>query len=114
MGNDLVLLAVSTPFYVIRYPSTHSYPVMRLARFSNGFVSSRMSSCGVIVYKSHQLLFGRFGGSRDDPFNEQFWFEECLVFVIILTLIDIRWSGEFVCWGVNLSRDVFDYEIVFL
>ena len=114
MGDDLVLLAVSASFYIIRYPSTHPYPVMRLACFPNGFISSRMSSCGVIVYESHQLSFGRFGGSCDNPLNEQFQFEECLIFVIILTLIGVRWSGKFVCWGVNLSRDVFDYEVIFL
>ncbi len=53
MCDNFVLLAISTPFYVIGYPLTHSYPVVHLACFSNGFVSSRVSSCGVIVYESH-------------------------------------------------------------
>ena len=53
MGDDFVLLAVSAPFYIIGYPSAHPYPVMRLARFPDGLVPSRMSSCGVIVYEGH-------------------------------------------------------------
>ena len=114
MGDDLVLLAVSAPFYIVGYPSAHSYPVMCLACLLNGFVSSRMSSCGMIMHEGHQLLFGRFGGVCDDLFDEQFWFEECLIFVIVLALVGVGWSGEFVCWGVNLSRDVFDYEVIFL
>ncbi len=43
MCDDFVLLAVSAPFYIVGYPLTHSYPVVRLACFSNGFVSSGVS-----------------------------------------------------------------------
>ena len=73
-----------------------------------------MSSHGVVVYEGHQPSFGCFSRSCDDPFDEQFRFEECLIFVIVLALVGVGWSGEFVCWGVNLPRDMFDYEVVLL
>ncbi len=70
MGNDFILLAVSASFYVVGYPLAHSYPIMRLACFPNGFISSGMSGCRVIVYESHQLSFGCFSGSCDDSFDK--------------------------------------------
>ena len=62
MCDDFVLLAVATSFYIVRYPFAHSYPIVRLACFSDCFISSRMSGCGVIVYEGHQLSFSCFGG----------------------------------------------------
>ncbi len=53
VGDNFVLLAVATAFYVIGYPFTHSCPIMRLACFSDRFISPGVSSHGVIVYKSH-------------------------------------------------------------
>ena len=70
MRDNLVLLAVSTSFYVVRYPLTHSCPIVCLACFSNGFVSSGVSGRGMVVYECHQLSFGCFGGCCDDSFNE--------------------------------------------
>ncbi len=74
MRDDLVLLAVGASFYVIGYPSTHSRPIVCLARLPNGFVSPGVSGHGVVVYEGHQLSFGCFGRCCDDSFNEQFWF----------------------------------------
>jgi len=92
MRDNLVLLAVSTSFYVVRYPLTHSCPIVCLACFSNGFVSSGVSGRRMVMHEGHQLLFGRFGRGRDDLFNEQFWFQECLIFIVVLSLVGIGWS----------------------
>ncbi len=70
MRDDFVLLAVSASFYVIGYPLAHSRPIVCLARFSDGLVSSGVSGCGMVVYKGHQLSFGCFGGSCDNSFNK--------------------------------------------
>ncbi len=51
--NDLVLLAIGTSFYIVGYPLAHPYPAVYFSCFSDCFISSWMSSCGMIVYKSH-------------------------------------------------------------
>ena len=93
MCDDFVLLAVSASLYIVGYPLTHSCPIVCLACFSNGFVSPRVSGRGVVVYESHQLSFGCFSGCCDNSFNEQFQFQECLIFVIVLALVGVQWSG---------------------
>ncbi len=70
MHDDFVLLAVSTPFYVIGYPLMHFCPIVCLACFPNSFVSAGVSGCGMVVYEGHQLSFGCFGGGCDNSFNE--------------------------------------------
>ena len=74
MYDNFILLAVGASFYVVGYPLVLSYPAVYLGCFSDGFISSWVSGCGVVVYEGHQLSFGCFGGCRDDFFNEQFWF----------------------------------------
>ena len=70
MRDDFVLLAVSAAFYVIGFPLTHSCPIVRLACLSDGFISSGVSGCRMVMYEGHQLSFGCFGGSCDNSFNE--------------------------------------------
>jgi len=91
--DDFVLLAVSAAFYIIGYPSTHSDPVVCLACFPNGFISSRVSGCRMVVYKGHQLSFSRFGRCCDDSLDKQLWFQECLILIVILALVGVGWSG---------------------
>ena len=45
----LVLLADGASFYIIRYPRASSWPEVSLVDASRGFVSSRVSACGVVV-----------------------------------------------------------------
>ncbi len=70
MRDDLVLLAVSTSFYVIGYPLTHPRPIVCLACLPDGFVSPGVSGCGVVVYEHHQLSFGCFGRCCEDSFDK--------------------------------------------
>ncbi len=46
--------------------------------------------------------------------DEELWFKEGLILVIIIPLIRVWWARQFVCWGVDLSGDMFDDEVVFL
>src|SRR6266404_5501266 len=71
--DDFVLLTVCASFYVIRYPLTHSDPLPYFSGFSDGFISTWVSCCGVIVDDNHQLAFFCFGGCGVDGVNEQFW-----------------------------------------
>src|SRR5712671_3355926 len=57
MRDDLVLLTGGTAFDILRYPLVHSWPGLVLFGFADGFVSSRMSCCGVVVYQFHEVLF---------------------------------------------------------
>ena len=46
--------------------------------------------------------------------NEEFWFKESLIFVVIFSLIRIWWARQFVRWGIDLARDVLDGKVIFL
>src|SRR6266403_3933433 len=92
VGQNLVLLADCAAFYVVRNPLLHSGPGQDFCGFSNRFVSSRMSCGGVIVDKGHKISFQ---GVRDlccGSVDKEFWFEEGLVFVVVVSLIRIGWS----------------------
>ncbi len=53
MGEDLILLAVGTSFDVVWYPLAHAYPFVYFSSFPDGFISSQVSSCGMVMYKGH-------------------------------------------------------------
>ena len=46
--------------------------------------------------------------------DKEVWFEEGLIFVIVGSLIRIRWTRQFVRWGVDLSGNMLDDEVIFL
>ena|SRR6266403_5922246 len=60
--DNLILLTVCTSLYVIGYPLTHSDPSSYFGGFLDGFISSWVSCCGVIVDDGYQLAFFCFGG----------------------------------------------------
>ncbi|SRR6266436_5652061 len=88
MGQDLVLLANCASFHVVCYPLAHSHPWQGFSRFSDRFVSPGVSCHGVVVDESHEVSFGgvwemhHVGG-----IDEEFWFEESLILVVIFSLI---------------------------
>src|SRR6267142_4018389 len=53
MGDDFILLAGSASSDVIRNPVVHFGPLVNLFGFSNGFISTRVSRCHVIVSICH-------------------------------------------------------------
>jgi len=46
--------------------------------------------------------------------DEEFWFEKSLIFIVVFSLVRIWWAQQFIRWGVDLSGDVFNDEIVLL
>ncbi len=92
VGQNLVLLADCAAFYVVCDPLSHPDPGQDFCGFSNRFVSSRMSCGGVIVDEGHKISFR---GVRDlccSSVDKEFWFEEGLVFVVVVSLIRVGWS----------------------
>ena len=49
MGLDLILLASGAPLDVVHDPLVHSRPLIEFFGFPDYFISSRMSSCGVVM-----------------------------------------------------------------
>ncbi len=49
MGEDLILLAVCTPFDVVHYPLMHTCPFAYFSGFSDGFILSWVSYSRVVV-----------------------------------------------------------------
>ena len=45
----LVLLASGTSFDIVGYPLVHVRPPVPFFSFADGFVSTRMASCGVVM-----------------------------------------------------------------
>src|SRR6266404_8840082 len=64
--------------------------------------------------ESHKVSFRGVRYLRGSGVYEEFWFKEGLVLVVVVSLVGIGWSRQFVCWRVDLARDVFDDEVVFL
>jgi hypothetical protein len=56
MGNDFILLAGRTPFYIVGYPCVHPLPLTVLFYPSHRFIPSWVASCGVVVGPCHQHL----------------------------------------------------------
>src|SRR6266403_6203677 len=92
VGQNLILLADRAAFYVVRDPLSHSSPGQDLCGFSNCFVSSGVSCGGVIVDEGHEISFRGVWDLCCGSVNKDFWFEEGLVFVVVVSLIRIGWS----------------------
>ena len=62
MGDDLILLAGGAAFNVVCNPNIHSGPAEVVLGLSDCFVTSRMSSSGVVMDLLHALPFLIFSG----------------------------------------------------
>jgi len=58
VSEDFVLLTVGTSFDIIGYPLVHAWPFKYFSSFPNGFVSSWMSGCGVVINCHLVVLVG--------------------------------------------------------
>ena len=92
MGEYLVLLAGCAAFYIVCDPLSHPGPGQDLCGFSNCFVSSRVSCGGVIMDEGHEISFRGVWDLCCSSVDKEFWFEEGLVFVVVVSLIRIGWS----------------------
>ncbi len=72
-------------------------------------------SCGrVVMNEGHEVPFRGVWDLCCSSIDKEFRFKEGLIFIVIISLVRIWWVRQFVCWGVNLSWDVFYDEIIFL
>jgi len=92
VGQNLVLLTGCAAFYIVCDPLSHPSPGQDFYGFSNRFVSSRVSCGGVIVDEGHEVSFRGVWDSCSGGVDEEFWFEEGLVFVVVVSLIRVEWS----------------------
>jgi hypothetical protein len=53
VGDDFILLTSCTSLYVVSYPCVHSFPLPALLYSPYGFVSTRVTSCRVVVCPRH-------------------------------------------------------------
>src|SRR6266403_2939985 len=88
VSQDFVLLAYCASFYIVRYPLTHPHPWQGFGCSPNCFILPRVSCHRMVVDKGHKVPFGRLrelchvGG-----IDEEFWFEEGLVSVVVISLV---------------------------
>ncbi len=89
MSYDLILLADCTSFHVVCYPLSHPRPWQDFYCFPSCFISSGMSCHGVVVDEGHEVPFRGIGDLCYGSINEEFWFKEGLIFIVVVSLIRI-------------------------
>ncbi len=87
MSQDFVLLTGCTTFYVVCDPLSHPCPGQDFISFSGCFIASRMSCSRVVVDEGHEVSFRGVRDLGRDSVDEEFWFEEGLVLVVVVSLI---------------------------
>ncbi len=87
MRYDFILLACCASFDVFCYPLSHPRPWQDFCRFPDRFISSRVSHRGVVVDEGHEVPFCGVWDLCYSSVDEEFWFEEGLVFVVVISLI---------------------------
>ena len=121
--KNLVLLTSGTPLDVVCDPFFHSRPPVFFLCSPEGFVSTWVSSCWMIVHKGHDASFNfedqehndSSFGVHDSGCCYEFFFREYYnILVISFSLVSTGRSGECV-WGcVGFARYVEDFVVVFL
>ncbi len=92
VGQDFVLLTDCTPFYIVCDPLSHSCPWQDFISPSGCLVASRVSCSGVVVDEGHEVSFRGIWDLGRDSVDKEFWSEEGLVFVVIVSLVQVGWT----------------------
>src|SRR6266404_997753 len=92
VGYDFVLLTGCAAFYVVCDPLPHPCPWQDFCSSSNRFISSGVSCGGMIMDEGHEVSFRGVWYLRSSGVYEEFWFEEGLIFVVVVSLVGIGWA----------------------
>ena len=91
VGHNFVLLADRTAFYVVCDPLPHPCPWQDFCSSSNRFISSGVSCGGMIMDEGHEVSFRGVWYLHSSGVYEEFWFEEGLIFIVVVSLIRVWW-----------------------
>jgi hypothetical protein len=115
VGKDFVLLADRTPFNILGDPVIHSQPREVTLGLSDHFISPQVSCHRVVMYQGHEVALLGFGDSTNgDRLYELLRWEYDYVLVVLLSLVNVRGSGEDVQPHVGFTRYMVNDEVIFL
>ena len=89
VGYDFVLLASCTAFYVVCDPLPHSCPWQDFGGFPDRLILSWVSSGRVVVDEGHEVPFRGVWDLRRGGVDEEFWFEEGLIPIVVVSLVRV-------------------------
>src|SRR6266436_9317412 len=87
MSYDFILLACCASLHIVCYPLSHPRPWQDFCCFPNCFISSGVSCCGVVVDEGHEVSFCGVWDLCYGSVDEEVWFKEGLVLVVVISLI---------------------------
>ena len=116
-----VLLAGCASFDIVGYPLIHVRPPIPFLGLADGFISSWVASCGVVVHQGHDATF-YFGDGWymdfafwcDSGHNESFGVKQPYSLIVSFTFVRSRKPRECVRWDVGFAWDIEDFVVVFL